>query len=155
MSAADAQGIDLLFQTAALQGITIVNGAGDSGSTCLDGSPNTISVPADSPNATAVGGSSLTSGPTYIYGSETWWNGVLATPPTGQGGFGLSKYFPRPTYQAAFSMASMRSIPDVVDNADPADGVDLSGGCRRMPDRSALWRDQRGGAAMGGLCGDP
>jgi kumamolisin len=133
VSAADAQGIDSLFQTAAAQGITIVNGAGDTGSTCLDGSPNTISVPADSPNATAVGGSSLTNGPTYIYGSEKWWDGTLDTPPTGQGGFGSSKYFARPSYQASFNSNPMRSIPDVVDNADPANGVAIcqedAGGC--------------------------
>ncbi len=34
--------------------ITVLNGSGDSGSTCLDGSANTIVVPADSPNAIAV-----------------------------------------------------------------------------------------------------
>src|SRR6202050_5182242 len=83
---ADVKSIDSIFQNAAAAGISIFNGTGDSGSTCLDGSPNTISVPADSPNATAVGGSSLTTGPTYTYGSETWWNGTLDTPPTGQGG---------------------------------------------------------------------
>ena len=30
-------------------GISVFNGAGDTGSTCLDGSPNTVAVPADSP----------------------------------------------------------------------------------------------------------
>ena len=133
VSAADAQGIDSLFQTAAVQGITIINAAGDSGSTCLDGSPNTIGVPADSPNGTAVGGSSLTYGPTYIYGTETWWDGTTNTPPTGQGGFGFSKYFPRPSYQAGLNLNPSRSIPDVVDNADPETGVAIcqadAGGC--------------------------
>jgi subtilase family serine protease len=57
-TSADVQSIDSIFQSAEMQGISVFNGAGDSGSTCLDGSPNTISVPADSPNATAVGGSS-------------------------------------------------------------------------------------------------
>ena len=54
-TAADVQSIDAIFQSAAAAGITILNGAGDSGSTCLDGSPNTVAVPADSPSATAVG----------------------------------------------------------------------------------------------------
>jgi Pro-kumamolisin, activation domain/Bacterial Ig-like domain (group 1)/Bacterial Ig-like domain (group 3) len=133
VSAADTQAIDSLFQTAAVQGITILNGAGDTGSTCLDGSPDTISVPADSPNATAVGGSSLTNGPTYTYGSETWWDGTNATPPSGQGGFGVSRFFARPTYQAGYNSDPMRSIPDVVVNADPANGVVIcqadAGGC--------------------------
>ena len=53
---ADVQGIDTVFQNAAAAGISIFNGSGDDGSTCLDGAANTISVPADSPHATAVGG---------------------------------------------------------------------------------------------------
>ena len=128
---ADVQSIDTIFQNAAAANITVFNGAGDSGSTCLDGTPNTISVPADSPNATAVGGSSLTTGPGNVYQSETWWNGLNNTPPTGQGGFGTSKFFVKPTYQSG---SAMRSIPDVVFNADPAaEGVTIcqatGGGC--------------------------
>ncbi len=46
---ADAQAIDSVLAGAAASGITVVNGTGDGGSTCLDGSPNTIGVPADSP----------------------------------------------------------------------------------------------------------
>lgn len=68
---ADVQSIDSLMQKAAVAGITVLSGAGDSGSTCLDGSPNTVAVPADSPNLTAVGGSSLTVGPGLTYGNET------------------------------------------------------------------------------------
>ena len=58
-TAADVESIDSIFQSAAASNISVFNGAGDSGSTCLDGSPNTVAVPADSPNATAVGGSSI------------------------------------------------------------------------------------------------
>jgi len=130
---ADVQSIDALFQTAAASGISVFNAAGDSGSTCLDGSPNTIGVPADSPNATAVGGTSLTSDPGFTYGSETWWNGVNSIPSTGQGGFGVSKFFARPSYQAGFNSLPNRSIPDVAINADPAHGVLIcqanGGGC--------------------------
>ncbi|MGH7985625.1 MAG: hypothetical protein ACREQX_04985 [Candidatus Binataceae bacterium] len=64
---ADVRSIDSIFQQAAASNISIFNGAGDSGSTCLDGSPNTVAVPADSPNATAVGGSSLTEGALSLY----------------------------------------------------------------------------------------
>ncbi len=56
---ADVDGIDSLNQQAALAGITVFNASGDTGTTCLDGSPMTVAVPADSPNATAVGGTSL------------------------------------------------------------------------------------------------
>jgi kumamolisin len=129
---ADAQSIDSLLQNAAASGISVFNGAGDSGSTCLDGSPNTVAVPADSPNGTAVGGSSLTLGPGNTYGTETWWNGINSTPPTGQGGYGVSKFFPVPSFQAGL-VSGGRSVPDLVADADPADGVYIcqadKGGC--------------------------
>jgi kumamolisin len=130
---ADVQSIDSIFQAAEASGIAIFNGAGDSGSTCLDGSANTVGVPADSPNATSVGGSSENGGPGYTYGPETWWDGADSTPPTGQGGFGVSKFFPTPNYQIGLTTSVMRSVPDVVVNADPALGVLLcqasTGGC--------------------------
>ena len=130
---ADVESIDSLLQNAAAAGITVLSGAGDNGSTCLDGSANTAAVPADSPNLTAVGGSSLTFGPGLTYGSETWWNGTSDTPPSGQGGFGTSKFFAAEGYQMAVSGSAMRSIPDVVTNADPAHGMLIcqasGGGC--------------------------
>ena len=130
---ADVQSIDALLQTAAASGISVFNASGDSGSTCLNGSPNTVAVPAGSPNATAVGGSSLTQGPGWTYGTETWWNGSGDTPPSGQGGFGVSRFFARPGYQSGFTTSAMRSVPDVVANADPAAGIILcrgsAGGC--------------------------
>jgi len=133
VSEADAQSIDQVLQNAAASGISVLNGSGDSGSTCLDGSADTIGVPADSPNATAVGGTSLTNGPEGTYESEQWWDGATATPQTGQGGFGVSRYFTRPSYQQAYTSSTMRSIPDVAVNADPADGYAIceadAGGC--------------------------
>ncbi len=130
---ADAQSIDTILQTAAASGIGVFNASGDSGSTCLDGSPNTAGLPASSPHATAVGGSSLTTGPGSTYVSEQWWNGSADTPPTGQGGFGVSRFFSRPAYQNGFVASAMRSVPDVVANADPAKGVFIceatNGGC--------------------------
>jgi subtilase family serine protease len=135
VSLAEAQSIDAVLQAAAASGISVFNGTGDSGSTCLDGSPNTISVPADSPSATAVGGTSWPQdlGPGRTYNTETWWDGTNSVPPTGQGGFGVSRYFVKPGYQSAVSSASMRSIPDVAVRADPANGVVIcqadAGGC--------------------------
>jgi kumamolisin len=133
VSLADAQSIDAILQTAAASGISVFNGAGDSGSSCLDGSANTVGVPADSPNATAVGGTSPVIGPGNTYGSETWWNGTNSTPVTGQGGFGVSKYFTKPAYQNALNSSAMRSVPDVVFAADPVTGVIIceasTGGC--------------------------
>ena len=142
VSQAEAQGIDAVLQTAAASGISVFNGTGDTGSTCVDGSSNTISVPADSPNATAVGGTQYTQGPGPgpSYSTEAWWDGSAAATPTGQGGFGVSKYFARPTYQSAFVSSAMRSVPDVSVHADPADGI-------------AICQDDNGGCPTGDLYG--
>ena len=130
---ADVRSIDAILATAAASGISVFNASGDTGSTCLNGSPNTIAVPAGSPNATAVGGTSLTLGPVLTYGSETWWDGPDDPQPTGQGGFGVSRFFSRPAYQNGFTGSPTRSIPDVAVNADPAKGIFLcqasAGGC--------------------------
>lgn len=130
---ADVQSIDLILQSAAAAGISVFSGSGDTGSMCLNGSPNTAHVPASSAYITAVGGTTLRFGPGFTYGSETWWNGNANTPPTGQGGFGQSRFFARPAYQDALSTQSMRSLPDVAVNADPASGYILcqasGGGC--------------------------
>lgn len=130
---ADVQSIDSILQTAASLGISVFSGSGDNGSTCLDGSPNTAHVPATSTYITAVGGTSFTPGPGFTYGSETWWDSVGDTPPGGQGGFGVSRFFGRPGYQDGLNGLPMRSIPDVAANADPAGGVIIcqasAGGC--------------------------
>jgi len=132
-TAADVQSLDSVLQTAAASGVSVLTGAGDTGSTCLDGSANTIAVPADSPNITAVGGTSAQPGMDGSYGSETWWDGSQQSPATGQGGFGVSRFFARPTYQNGVSGQAMRSIPDVSAPADPAQGVLIcqadNGGC--------------------------
>lgn len=130
---ADVQSIDTILQTAAASGISVVTGSGDHGSTCLDGSANVAHVPATSPHITAVGGTSLTYGPGYTYGSETWWDGSITSPPGGQGGFGVSQFFARPSYQNGLGASAFRSIPDVALNADPANGSFIcqasAGGC--------------------------
>lgn len=131
-SLADVQSIDTILANAAASGITVFNATGDSGSACNDGSPKTVAVPADSPNAVAVGGSSLTTDAGLQYLSETWWNGASDIPPTGQGGYGVSSFFSRPSYQNAFNTTG-RSVPDVVANADPYAGAAIcqqsAGGC--------------------------
>ena len=42
---ADAQAIDTILQNAAIAGISVFTGAGDNGSTCLDGAAGVVSVP--------------------------------------------------------------------------------------------------------------
>ena len=123
----DAQAINSVLSQAAASGITVVNGTGDTGSTCADGSANTVGVPSDSPNATAVGGTSPSNG------GEVWWNGSSDVPPSGEGGFGVSQDFPRPSYQNGLTSTSGRSVPDIAVDADPAAGIQIcqadDGGC--------------------------
>jgi len=130
---ADAQSLDSILATAAASGIGVYNAAGDSGSSCLDGAPNTIGVPADSPHATAVGGASITLDDSFSFAGASWWDGSASTPPTGQGGFGVSKFFARPSYQDGLTSATGRSVPDVVANSNPATGLAIcqadAGGC--------------------------
>lgn len=130
---ADVQSIDSILQGAAASGVSVFNGSGDTGSTCLNGAAGTVAVPADVPSATAVGGTTPTDNAGVTYDGESWWNGSGDVPQTGQGGFGLSLFFGRPAYQDGDTASSRRSVPDVVAVADPATGVMFcqadAGGC--------------------------
>jgi kumamolisin len=97
----------------------VFNASGDYGSACSDGSPDTIAVPADSPNATAVGGTSAVIGPGLTYGGEKWFDGSGDPVPTGQAGFGVSRFFSQPSYQSGLIKGSTRSVPDISSFADP------------------------------------
>jgi hypothetical protein len=85
-------------------GITFVGASGDSGAPGI--------WPALSPNALAVGGTTLhvTSAG---YGSETGW---------ANSGGGVSNYENEPSYQTAVQSYGARSTPDVAFNADPNSG---------------------------------
>jgi pro-kumamolisin-like protein/Big-like domain-containing protein len=130
---ADVQSIDTVLAAAAASGVSVFNGSGDTGATCLDGSPNTVGVPASSPRATAVGGTTPLAGQGITYGGEIWWDGSAKLPPTGKGGFGASRFFARPGYQDGLTASPMRSVPDVAIVADPRAGLGLcqadAGGC--------------------------
>ena len=131
-SLANAQAIDSVLQQAEASGITVLNASGDTGSTCFDGS-DSVAVPADSPNATSVGGATPVLGPGLTDNGDTWWNDAAADPPGGQGGFGVSQYFPRPAYQSGLTTATGRSVPDIAVDAEPYAGVQIcqadAGGC--------------------------
>jgi hypothetical protein len=129
---ADVETIDAILASAAASGISVFNATGDAGSACSDGSSKTISVPADSPHATAVGGTTPVVGPGVTYQGEKWFNGSTGSVPVGPSGFGVSSFFPKPSYQSQIS-ESVRSVPDVVDFADPSVAPSLceadAGGC--------------------------
>jgi hypothetical protein len=125
-----------IFAEAAAQGQTVIAASGDAGSTdCYD--PNieppdtnasvTVDDPADQPDVTGVGGTSLVGpGP-----DETVWNDFY-----GSGGGGVSSDFTMPSWQAgpgvdapvaistcsALGRTSCREVPDVTASADPAHG---------------------------------
>ncbi len=124
-----------LFAEAAVLGKTVVAASGDSGSTdCyLPGidSNTTVTVddPADQPNVTGVGGTTLLapgSTPT-----ETVWNNAF-----GSGGGGVSSAFTMPAWQtgpgvgsslavsrcSALGRPSCREVPDVSASSDPLHG---------------------------------
>ncbi len=122
-----------LFAEAAAQGQTVVAASGDSGSTdCYPGQPSatvTVDDPADQPDVTGVGGTSLQSAGSPP--SETVWNDLY-----GSGGGGVSSSFDQPIWQsgpgvgsadaqaqcASLGRSTCREVPDVAASSDPAHG---------------------------------
>ena len=95
----------------------------------LEDYQQSVSDPASQPLVVAVGGTTLLGsgpgldgkGPPYS-GETTWFTIGLPFIPEGGGG-GSSKYWFKPAYQAGVgASATMRDIPDVSLNADPATG---------------------------------
>lgn len=89
-----------------------------------------VSDPASQPLVVAVGGTTLigpgpgvnATGPAYS-GETTWYTAPLESGAPEGGGGGSSKYWTKPSYQAGVgASATMRDIPDVSLNADPATG---------------------------------
>ncbi len=122
-----------LFAEAAAQGQTVVAASGDSGSTdCYPTQPSTavtVDDPADQPDVTGVGGTSLTSAGSPP--TESVWDDFY-----GAGGGGVSSDFNQPSWQsgpgvaaaaavaqcAAVGRSSCREVPDVAASADPGHG---------------------------------
>jgi len=105
-----------IFQQFGAQGQSFFNASGD-----YDAYVGSIDTPADDPNITIVGGTTLsTSGPGGSWVSETVWNWDNGT---GSGG-GVSSTYAIPTWQRGISMVAnngstnMRNLPDVALTAD-------------------------------------
>ena len=112
------QGINSILEFDAAAGITVLAGAGDTGSTgCSLKDNNTVlpvrsvSYPASSPYATAVGGLTMTLGKANHLRTEQVWNDSPNL--FGAGGGGTSLLFARPWYQSIPGAAAQRSVPDV------------------------------------------
>src|ERR1051326_8255253 len=104
--------MDNVFMQYLAQGQTFFAASGDSGAY----STNLIFAPADDPNITSVGGTSLTTaGPRGAWVSETTWGGS---------GGGITPHYAIPSYQAGMNMqtnhgsTALRNFPDVAMLAD-------------------------------------
>jgi kumamolisin len=117
---------DQYFAELAAAGVTVFASSGDGGSTPGPGKagdesgPVQTASPADDPNVTSVGGTSLTLGTKGDESSETVWNDSY-----GAGGGGSSIYFNRPYWQMGTGMpaGTTRQVPDVSSSADPVNGA--------------------------------
>jgi len=125
-SSSTATTYDNILKNMATQGQSYFQSSGDNdaytGNQPLDSG---TTVPADSPYATIVGGTTLTmSGYGAAWNSETVWNYNLTDIPNEGSGGGISAYYARPSWQTNISMATnggsttYRNIPDVSFTAD-------------------------------------
>jgi xanthomonalisin len=106
---------DQIFQQAVAQGQTFSVSTGDSGADeCGDGG-TTPSDPASSPYVVAVGGTTLNAS-TTTYTSETVWV---------DGGGSVSKFEPKPSWQASVLTGNFRGLPDVSFDGDPNSGAKI------------------------------
>ncbi|MEU9130053.1 protease pro-enzyme activation domain-containing protein [Kitasatospora sp. NPDC048540] len=117
-TAASMTAVNNSFKQAAAQGISIFSASGDDGSRDCTRSDSGSSVkavdfPASSPYNTGVGGTNLkVSG--NAYSSESAWSTA---------GGGVSTQFAKPSWQTGTGVSgTMRTVPDVSSNADPASG---------------------------------
>ncbi|MBV6701766.1 protease pro-enzyme activation domain-containing protein [Kitasatospora aureofaciens] len=117
-TAASMTAVDNAFKQAAAQGISIFSASGDDGSRDCTRSTSgstvkAVDFPASSPHQTGVGGTNLkVSGNTYS--SESAWSTA---------GGGVSTVFSKPSWQTGTGVSgTMRTVPDVASNADPASG---------------------------------
>lgn len=126
---------NLISEVAAIAGVATNFASGDSGS--YGGFlPATVSVPADLPYATGVGGVSLALNADNSIAFQTGWEtyrtilneqGLIFDPPVSQGGFvggsggGPSAFFSKPSFQSKLP-GKFRQVPDVSWLADPLTG---------------------------------
>jgi kumamolisin len=111
------------LNTAALQGITVLCAAGDSGASdgLHDGKPH-VDFPSSSPWVLAVGGTKLKASAGNATTEIVWNDGSSGT------GGGVSELFPLPDWQSGVSVPIRkdgqkgRGVPDVAANASPESG---------------------------------
>jgi subtilase family serine protease len=131
---------DSINQTGAALGISVNFSSGDDGDFLLAYGSTTVSMPASSPNATSVGGTSLFLNKDHTTMLQTGWGTNITRianyapnppviPPLFEGflfgaGGGTSGVWPLPSYQASLG-GSWRLVPDIAMVADPYTGVEV------------------------------
>jgi kumamolisin len=126
--------MDLMFQAAALMGITIVCSSGDDGNGAGKAGEPQAYFPACSPHVLACGGTILP----HVPGekpAETVWRETI-TGQTEESGYGESTLFQLPSWQSAATAASRhrgRMVPDVAAKADVKFGYQLTIGGLHVP----------------------
>jgi subtilase family serine protease len=128
-----------ILEVAAASGIGFNFSSGDDGDDTFDEPqyfPPSVSAPADSPYATAIGGISLSLSPTKAIDWQAAWGtnvtlisdaGFVPVPadnfgPNGGSGGGNSVLFKKPSYQSALKGGGYRHVPDISWLADPYTG---------------------------------
>jgi uncharacterized repeat protein (TIGR01451 family) len=112
---------EAIFKQMGTHGQSFFNATGDS-----DAFTGTIPFASDSTNITQVGGTTLTTGSSAAYSSETVWNwGLVANCSCYEGSSGgVSTYYRLPIYQVGISMTAnlgsttYRNVPDVALTGD-------------------------------------
>ena len=126
--------MDLMFQAAALMGVTIVCSSGDDGNGSSHAGEPQPYFPASSPHVLACGGTTLPHG-RGKKAIETVWRETIGGD-TGESGYGESSVFQAPSWQSgtAASQRGGRVVPDVAGKADALNGYQLVvGGDRHVP----------------------
>lgn len=175
---AEENAFNSVLRLGSATGISIQFSSGDGGDLGLGTPVGAVGVPANSPFATAVGGTSILNDP-YGRGSVVtgWGNNLVllddfgpADPPTATGEFfggaggGESLFFPKPSWQKALP-GTGREVPDASALADPYTGFEIvyttlgiryalagvGGTSLASPIFTAIWAiaDQYNGAPLG------
>lgn len=125
----ELQTLDNILAQGSAEGIAMYAAAGDAGAYDCDNTSLAVDNPADDPNISGVGGTTLQIS-NGAYGSETVWGDASDTsesPEGAGGGGGLSTYFKMPSWQNAPGVQNQysngyREVPDVTADADPNTG---------------------------------
>ncbi len=120
---------DALLELAS-EGITVLASSGDNGAYGdLSNGVYNVSDPATQPYITAVGGTTLLTGPHQEYQSEHIWNDLVIY--LGADGGGISSVWSIPSWQVGAEPAvnggsdTMRNVPDIAAVGDPLTGVGI------------------------------